>query len=172
MYHRASGSPWHAVIPEDLNAHERHHENPKSHIHIAVWNISVELLATWSSKTFTSLLHILSASPSFWTKNVPNPSLLSKCVMVYCYISKCNFILCPKEMYDLQCTIFYVTQMFNSNMCRSYTEFQPYWTVGEEIDTLDSRMAFGTPSLTKCVLLNSITWEFYIPNFIPPGQQA
>jgi hypothetical protein len=58
-YHTASGSPWHTVIPEDLNAHERHHENPKSHIHIAVWNISVQLLATWSSKTYKSLLHNL-----------------------------------------------------------------------------------------------------------------
>ena len=33
-------------------------------------------------------------------------------------------------------------------------------------------MAFGAPGFTKCVLLNSIMWEFYIPNFIPTGQQA
>lgn len=193
-YHRASGSPWHAVIPEDLNAHERHHENPKSHIHIAVWNISVQLLATWSSKTFKSLLHILSTSPSFWTKitrlqivyslsskwctlwhwtkNVPKPSLLSKYVMVSCYVSKCNFTLCPKEMYDLHYTIFHKTQMFNRNMWNSYTEFQLYWTAGEEIYTLNSRTAFGAPSFTKCILLNSIMWEFYISNSIPSGQQA
>jgi hypothetical protein len=33
-------------------------------------------------------------------------------------------------------------------------------------------MAFGAPSFTKCILLSSVTWEFYIPNFIPTGQQA
>lgn len=51
-YHRAGGSPWQTVIPEDLNDHEQHHENPKSHIHIAVWNTSVQLLTTQSSKPF------------------------------------------------------------------------------------------------------------------------
>lgn len=68
--------------------------------------------------------------------------------------------------------IFMKLRTFNSNVCRSYTEFRPYWTVGEEIYTLNSSMAFGAPSFTKCILLNSIMWEFYIPNFIPTGQQA
>jgi len=68
--------------------------------------------------------------------------------------------------------IFMKLRMFNGNMCRSYTEFQPYWTADEEIYTINSRMAFGAPSFAKCILLNSIMWEFYIPNFIPPGQQT
>ena len=92
--------------------------------------------------------------------------------MVSCYVSKCNFTLCPKEMYDLHYTIFHKTQMFNRNMWNSYTEFQLYWTAGEEIYTLNSRTAFGAPSFTKCILLNSIMWEFYISNSIPSGQQA
>jgi len=63
-------------------------------------------------------------------------------------------------------------RMFNSNTCISYTKFQPYWTAVEEIYTLHSSMAFGAPSFTKCILLNSVMWEFYILNFIPLGQQA
>ena len=67
-YHRARGSPWHAVIPEDTNDHEWHIENPKPHIHIGVWNNSAQLLETRLSKIFKFLLHTLSANHSFWTK--------------------------------------------------------------------------------------------------------